>query len=111
MFCTEGSTIVENATRINQNQTRLLYDETFRFFAASKPKDAAEIIQDFYVKYWQEHGKQRQSVITGWQSGTRILHCVSGKLTDSCRNCIKSPRNRSKNVLAFLCIYGERQEK
>lgn len=54
----EGSTIVENARRINQNQPRLLYDETFRFFAASKPEDAAEIIQDIYVKYWQEHGKR-----------------------------------------------------
>ncbi|MEY8491935.1 ATP-binding domain-containing protein [Lachnospiraceae bacterium 29-91] len=46
-----------------------------------------------------------------WRMLQRILHCVSGKLTDPCRNCIKSPRNRSKNVLAFLCIYGERQEK
>ena len=58
----EGSTIVENARRINQNQTRLLYDETFRFFAASKPGDAAEIIQDLYVKYWQEHGKRTDDI-------------------------------------------------
>lgn len=49
----EGSTIVENARRINQNQARLIYDETFQFYAASKPEDAAEIIQKIYVKYWR----------------------------------------------------------
>ena len=40
----EGSTIVENARRINQNQTRLKYDDSFQFRAASDPEDAAGII-------------------------------------------------------------------
>jgi len=35
---------MENARRINQSQTRPIYDETFQFYAASKPEDAAEII-------------------------------------------------------------------
>ncbi len=58
----EGSTIVENARRINQNQARLIYDETFQFYAASKPEDAAEIIQKIYVKYWREHGKRTEDI-------------------------------------------------
>ncbi len=58
----EGSTIVENARRINQSQTRLIYDETFQFYAASKPEDAAEIIQKIYVKYWREHGKRTEDI-------------------------------------------------
>lgn len=59
----EGSTIVENARRINQNQTRLLYDETFQFHAASKPEDAAELIQKIYEKYWREHGKRTEDIM------------------------------------------------
>ena len=59
----EGSTIVENARRINQNQTRLLYDETFQFRTAAKPEEAAEIIQKIYEKYWREHGKKTEDIL------------------------------------------------
>lgn len=58
----EGSTIVENARRINRNQTQLIYDETFQFRAASKPEDAAEIIREIYGKYWREHGKRTEDI-------------------------------------------------
>jgi len=59
----EGSTIVENARRINQNQTRLLYDETFQFRVAATPEEAAEIIQEIYKKWWREHGKRTEDIL------------------------------------------------
>jgi ATP-dependent exoDNAse (exonuclease V), alpha subunit - helicase superfamily I member len=58
----EGSTIVENARRINRNQTQLVYDENFQFRAASKPEDAAEIIQKIYEQYWRENGKRTENI-------------------------------------------------
>lgn len=90
----EGSTIVENARRINQNQTRLLYDETFRFFAASKPEDAAEIIQKLYVKYWQEHGKRTDDiqVLSPFRKNTAV---GSDALNERLREAV-NPKRRGK---------------
>lgn len=59
----EGSTIVENARRINQNQTRLKYDDSFQFRAASDPEDAAGIIQKIYETYWRGHGKRTEELM------------------------------------------------
>ena len=59
----EGSTIVENARRINQNQTRLKYDDSFQFRAASDPEDAARIIQEIYETYWRGHGKRTEDLM------------------------------------------------
>ena len=59
----EGSTIVENARRINQNQTRLKYDESFQFRGASDPEDAARIIQNIYETHWREHGKHTEDIM------------------------------------------------
>ena len=59
----EGSTIVENARRINQNQTSLRYDNNFQFRAASNPEEAARIIQKIYETYWREHGKHTEDIM------------------------------------------------
>ena len=59
----EGSTIVENARRINRNQTGLKYDEAFQFRAASNPEDAAQIIQKIYETYWRKHGKRTEDLM------------------------------------------------
>lgn len=59
----EGSTIVENARRINQNRTSLRYDNDFQFRAASDPEDAARIIQKIYETYWREHGKRTEDIM------------------------------------------------
>ncbi len=93
----EGSTIVENARRINQNQTRLLYDETFRFFAASKPEDAAEIIQELYVKYWQEHGKRTDDiqVLSPFRKNTAA---GSDALNERLREAV-NPKRRGKTEI------------
>ncbi len=93
----EGSTIVENARRINQNQTRLLYDETFRFFAASKPEDAAEIIQELYVKYWQEHGKRTDDiqVLSPFRKNTAA---GSDALNERLREAVNSKRRGKAEI-------------
>lgn len=59
----EGSTIVENARRINQNRTSLRYDNDFQFRAASDPEDAARIIQKIYETYWREQGKRTEDIM------------------------------------------------
>lgn len=58
----EGSTIVENAVRINRKQTKLIYDDTFEFYSANAPEDASEIIRDLYEDYWKTHGKQTDDI-------------------------------------------------
>lgn len=58
----EGSTIVENAVRINQKQTKLIYDDTFEFYTANTPEDASEIIRDLYEEYWKSKGKRTDEI-------------------------------------------------
>lgn len=51
----EESSIVENGERINKNQTRLVYDDSFRFYRARNPEEASEVIQKIYEKKLREN--------------------------------------------------------
>lgn len=90
----EGSTIVENARRINRNQTQLIYDGTFQFRAASKPEMAAEIIQEVYEKYWRERGKRTEDiqVLSPFRKNTAA---GSDALNESLREMI-NPKRRGR---------------
>lgn len=54
--------IINNADRINHNQTSLIYDDTFRFYPAADAKAAAEIIKKLYEKEWRANKKDIDKV-------------------------------------------------
>lgn len=93
----EGSTIVENARRIKQNQTRLKYDEAFQFQAASDPADAAQIIQKIYETYWREHGKRTEDimVLSPFRKETEV---GSDSLNERLREVI-NPKRRGRTEI------------
>lgn len=48
-FRQEGkSTIIQNADKINERKTNLVFDDTFQFYPAKDDEEAAEIIQKLY---------------------------------------------------------------
>ena len=58
----ENSTIINNADRINHNQTGLFYDNSFQFYPAGDAKEAAGIVEKIYEKEWKEYLKDADKV-------------------------------------------------
>lgn len=58
----EDSTIINNARKVNDNRTDLIYDQSFRFYPAKSPEDAANIIKEIYEEKWLMLGKDVDAV-------------------------------------------------
>lgn len=58
----EDSTIINNADKINSDRIDLNYDDTFRFYPAKNPEEAAGIIRKIYEQKWRELGRDVDSV-------------------------------------------------
>lgn len=58
----EDSIIIENADRINNDNARLAYDESFQFYPAKNAADAVQVIKRLYEKEWRACGKDVDAV-------------------------------------------------
>ena len=58
----KDGTIDSNANKIKHNRTDLVYDDTFRFYPAKGPEDAAEIIKEIFERKWKEYNRNADSV-------------------------------------------------
>lgn len=58
----EDSIIIKNADKINSDRIDLNYDDTFQFYPAKDPEEAARIIRKIYEQKWRELGRDVDSV-------------------------------------------------
>ena len=62
-FRQEGkSTIIQNADKINERKTNLVFDDTFQFYPAEDDKEAAELIQRLYKEELQKNENQAEGI-------------------------------------------------
>ena len=62
-FRQEGkSTIIQNADKINERKTNLVFDDTFQFYPAKDDEEAAEIIQKLYREELQKNENRVEGV-------------------------------------------------
>ena len=62
-FRQEGkSTIIQNADKINERKTNLVFDDTFQFYPAKDDEEAAEIIQKLYRDELQKNENRVEGV-------------------------------------------------
>ena len=62
-FRQEGkSTIIQNADKINERKTNLVFDDTFQFYPAKDDEEAAEIIQKLYREELQKNESRVEGV-------------------------------------------------
>lgn len=51
----EESSIIKNAERINRNQTKLVYDDSFQFYRARNPEETSCVIRKIYEQKLREN--------------------------------------------------------
>lgn len=62
-FRQEGkSTIIQNADKINERKTNLVFDDTFRFYPAADDTEASELIQKLYREELQKNENQAEGI-------------------------------------------------
>ena len=54
-FRQDEESIIENAERINRNQTKLVYDDSFQFYRARNPEEASRVIKKIYEQKLREY--------------------------------------------------------
>ena len=85
-FRQEGkSTIIQNADKINERKTNLVFDDTFQFYPAADDTEASELIQKLYREELQKNENQAEGiqVISPLRKDTRagadaLKPCSSG---------------------------------
>ena len=62
-FRQEGkSTIIQNADKINERKTNLVFDDTFQFYPAADDTEASELIQKLYREELQKNENQAEGI-------------------------------------------------
>ncbi len=100
----KNSTINRNAEKINNNDTKLLRDDTFQVYTASNDQDAMDKIVEIYRNEWELLGKDVDAiqVLSPFRKKTKV---GADALNDVLREIVNPERRGKRQVKNGNSIY------
>lgn len=105
----EGSTILENAERINRGDGKLLFDSSFQLIQAADDKEAAEKIREIYRREWLANGRKAEAVqvLSPLRQDTRA---GADALNAALRDIVNPQENGKRQIWHAGRLYREKDK-